>query len=320
MPSADNHETELDCTIIGGGPAGLTAAVYLARFRRRFVLLDAGASRAGWIPLSHNIPGFPDGIAGEDFLARLRRQAERYGARIIPGEAARLARNERGFAVETCDGTFRSRTVLLATGVEDREPELPNLRDAIRGGFVRHCPICDAYEVSGQSVAIVGYGACSVRETMLLRAYTSDLTLLTLGRPFDLSPEDREALADAQVRVLDEPVEGLTVSDERIESWHMASGEVHRFDTVYSALGRRVRSDIVRPLGAETDADGALSVDAHQRTSVPGLYAAGDVVMGLAQVSVAVGQAAIAAVDINNRLSPNLVVPGSTAPESVPQT
>ena len=305
MPGPLPHDAELDCTIVGGGPAGLTAAVYLARFRRNFALIDAGESRAAWIPISHNIPGFPEGVAGHDLLARMRRHAERYGAPILRHEVTRIDRDARGFALQTSEGTVRSRTVLLATGVEDREPELPNLADAVRRGFVRHCPICDAYEAAGQSIAIIGYGACSLREALLLRAYTSDLTVLTLGRPFELSREDRAALVEAQVRVVDQPVKQLSISDRGIESWHMQAGEVHRFDTVYSALGRSVRSALARPLAAEMDEDGALAVDEHQRTSVPGLYAAGDVVKGLAQVSVATGQAAIAATDINNHLLPN---------------
>ena len=292
----------LDCLVVGGGPAGLSAAIYLARFHRRFVVVDAGASRAGWIPLSHNHPGFPDGIAGPDLLARMRSHALRYGPPPVPGQVHRLSHQDDHFLAETDSGPFHARRVLLATGVEDREPELPNLHDAVQRGLIRHCPICDAHEVTGQRIAIIGYGACSLHETMLLRSYTDDLTLLTLARELDMPESDRETLRSFDVRLIEEPVKHVAISGDRIEAWHMRSGEVLEFDTIYSALGRRVRSDLAQALGAEHDEDGALITDRHQRTSVPGLYAAGDVVRGLAQISVATGQAAVAATDIHNSL------------------
>jgi thioredoxin reductase (NADPH) len=294
---------QLDCVIIGGGPAGLTAAIYLARFRRRFVVIDSGASRTSWIPRSHNLPGHPDGIAGPDLLARMRAQAKRYGSEIRNAEVDRLERSaDGGFVAHTSQGPLHAAKALIATGVIDREPDLPDLRDAIQHGFVRHCPICDAYEAMGQSVAIIGYGKCSIHEALLLRRYTSDLTLLTLGRPFEFSDADRRALHDARVRILDEPVRRLGVQGQRIESWHMESGDEHCFETVYSALGHDVRSGPLGGLGIDTESDGAILTDAHQRTSLPGLYAAGDIVRGLAQISVAMGQAAIAATDIHNSL------------------
>ena len=293
----------LDCIIIGGGPAGLTAAIYLARFRRTFVVLDEGKSRASWIPVSHNLPGHPDGIPGTLLLERMRAQAERYGSEIRTVHVTRLARSPDGsFVAQTSRGAIHGRRVVVATGVIDREPELPDLRDAIQKGFVRHCPICDAYEATGQSVAIIGYGKCSVHEAMLLRRYTSDLTLLTLGRPFEFSEADRRALQQAQVRVIDEPVRRIGIRGERINSFHMESGEERRFDTIYSALGHDIRSGPIDDLGLDVDRDGAILTDAHQRTSIPGLYAAGDIVQGLAQIAVAMGQGAIAATDVNNSL------------------
>ena len=301
MPTSD---LDLDCLVVGGGPAGLTAAIYLARFRRRFIVVDNGASRADWIPISHNHPGFPQGIEGPVLLERLRAQARRFNAELVSDhEVERLERCPEGGFLGVYGGrVLRARTVLLATGVEDREPELPNLKETVRNGLIRHCPICDAYEATDQRVAIIGYGACSIHETLLLRGYTDDLTLLTLGRDLELTADEKAALRSAGVRVVDEPVTHLTVTDNRIEALCMASGDMLSFDTIYSALGRRVRSSLALDLGAEHDEDGALITDALQRTSIPDLFAAGDVVKGLAQISVAMGQAAIAATEINNSL------------------
>ena len=293
----------MDCLVVGAGPGGLTAAIYLARYLRDFLVVDAGASRAAWIPLSHNHAGFPEGIPGPELLARMRQQAERYGARIERGEVKALRREPDGSFTAEIDGRpLSARRVLLATGVDDIEPELPDLDGAIRRGFVRHCPICDAYEVRGQKVAIIGYGKCSVREVLLLRGYTDDLTLLTTGRGLELPEGERALLEEAGVRLVDEPVREIAIDGDRIGVWRMQSGQELRFDTLYTALGLRARSGLAQALGAEHDADGMLLVDDHQRTSVPGLWAVGDVVKGLGQISVAMGQAAVAATDINNSL------------------
>ncbi len=145
----------LDCLIIGGGPGGLTAAIYLARFRRSCLVVDTGASRAGWIPRSHNHPGFPDGIGGAELLDRMRQQAARFGAPVRLSTVEALEHRPGGGFQATIDdtaGTVAARTVILASGVDDVEPPLsylgPDLRHALRRGLVRHCPVCDAYEVS----------------------------------------------------------------------------------------------------------------------------------------------------------------------------
>jgi thioredoxin reductase (NADPH) len=294
----------VDCVVIGAGPAGLTAAVYLARFRRSVRVIDGGASRASWIPVSHNLVGFPHGLSGQDLLARLREQATQYGARIDTGQVTSLTLLPNGlFEAELDDGrTVQAQRAVLATGGLDTEPDLPGVRDAVRRGLVRYCPICDAYEVIGENVALVAFGKCRIREALLLRAYTAKLTVLTLGQEMKIAPEERAMLHDAGIRIIDTPVSRLSIDGDRIAAWHMQDGSVHHFDTIYSALGIRIRSDLALALGADTDADGALIVDRHQQTSVPGLYAAGDVVAGLSQISVASGHAAIAATHMNASL------------------
>lgn len=145
----------LDCLVIGAGPAGLTAAIYLARYRRRFAVLDGGASRAALIPTSHNLPGFTDGIHGAALLERMTAQARRYGPAIVPGTASGLARHADGlFVAETTAGQVFARTVLLATGVADRHPEVDSLCEAIQHGLIRYCAICDGYESMGRRILL----------------------------------------------------------------------------------------------------------------------------------------------------------------------
>jgi len=295
----------MDCLVIGGGPAGLTAAIYLARFRRHFLIVDAARSRASWIPVSHNHPGYPEGIAGKDLLKRMRVQAERYGAKIVQGEVERLEhRPGNGFLAFMKDGTrYEAERVLLATGTDDLPPPLTlsNLEEAVARGLLRYCPICDAYEVMNRKVAVVASRKCRIHEALLLRGYTADLTLFTLNDDWELPEEERRVLTDAGIGIVEAPAEELAFAQDRA-AIRTADGDWHRFECLYISLGLRARSGLATALGAEHDPDGALAVDAHQETTVPGLFAAGDVVRGLAQISVAMGQAAVAATAIHNGL------------------
>jgi thioredoxin reductase (NADPH) len=293
----------LDCLIIGGGPAGLTAATYLARFRRDIELIDSGASRAALIPLSHNCPGFPDGIGGPALLERLRAQAQRYGTPIRQGRVDALARRPQGgFDAVVAGHALAARTVMLATGVVDIEPELPQVEYAVRTGLVRHCPVCDAYEVIDHRIAVLGAGAHALREAVFLRHYTGDVTLLTLGRPAQLALAERAQLAAARIPIIENRIAAVSMEPRRRVALVLDDGRALKFDTLYSALGTVNRSELALSLGAAVDAARAIVVDHHQQTTVPGLYAIGDIVSQLNQISVAVGHAAIAATAIHNRL------------------
>ncbi|MBP0446828.1 NAD(P)/FAD-dependent oxidoreductase [Roseomonas sp. SSH11] len=293
----------LDCLIIGGGPAGLTAALYLARFNRRFALVDSGASRAAWIPTSHNVPLFAEGIGGPELLARQKQNLAQYGITPVVARISGLHKLP-GHFVAMLEGheesrQLRARRVLLATGCVDIEPSLPDLPDAVQRGLVRYCPICDGYEARDRKVAVLGHGARGLGEAVFIaRSYSPDVTLLTLGQ--SLAAEEEARAKEHGIRVITAPIEALDIEGERISAIR-AGGQEHRFETLYSALGLKTRSDLALALGAEHDESGALIVDDHNRTTVPGLYAAGDVVRALNQIVVAMGHAAIAATDIHNR-------------------
>lgn len=297
----------LDCLVVGAGPGGLTAAIYLARYRRRFLVFGDGRSRAAWIPRSHNHPGFPEGVEGPELLARLRAEAERYGAEVRKGRVERLERasgDDDGFIAFLDDGSrLWARRVLLATGAQDGVPDVPDVGEAVHAGLVRYCPVCDGYEAIGHKVAILGARKCRVREALFIRTYTADVTVLTLRDPWEMGEDERARLDEAGVRVVDEPVDTITADTGAAEvAVRTTDGRVHRFRHLYAALGLWARSELARELGAEHDEDGALSVDSHQRTSVPGLYAAGGVVRGLDQISIAMGHAVIASTAIHNSL------------------
>ena len=293
----------IDCLIVGAGPAGLTAAIYAARFRLNVRVIDAGQSRAGFIPCTRNHAGFPDGISGRDLLLRMRAQAAKYGARIDHGVVTRIAINKSGFLAETTAGSVRARALLLATGVSNRRPAMSEglHRAALEAGRLRYCPVCDGFEVIGQDVAVIGTGEHGVKEAKFLRSYTDRVTLIAPEGPHELAAADRVALAEAKVALIDGPTQDFALESGAL-SFSCADGR-RRFDAVYPALGSDAHSDLGRALGAEATAEGCIRVDAHQRTSVPGLYAAGDVVIGLDQISHAMGQAGVAATTIRNDLA-----------------
>lgn len=291
--------TDPDVLIIGAGPAGLTAANYLARFRRGVLVADGGAPRACWIPVSHNLPGFPHGITGEAILKRMTEQALEFDAAIEPGRVETLAREGEGFVARLNGREVRARAVLLATGVTDHHPDLPGVERAIERAVVRICPICDGYEAIDRAVAVIGKDDTGAREAAFLRTYSERVTLIHLGSADALTKE-------AELRRMGVELVRASIDDVRLEgdrvtalSW---AGAFRVFDLVYSALGASPNTDLARGLGARMGDDGRLCVDAHQATSVPGLYAAGDVVRGLNQIAVAGAEAAIAATAIHNTL------------------
>lgn len=289
----------VDVLIVGAGPAGLTAATYLARFHRTVLVADGGAPRASWIPLSHNMPGFPAGITGDAILARMREQAEEYGARIEAGRIDNLRQDGEGFSADLDGRPVRARAVLLATGVIDHHPDLPGVERAIERALVRICPICDGYEATDKTVAVIGHSDKGAREAAFLRTYSDRVTLIHVGPPGDLT--EREALIRLGVELVETPIETVRLEGDRVTAlcW---GGADRSFDLVYSALGTSPNAELAQGLGARLADDGRLEVDLHQQTSVAGLYAAGDVVRGLNQIAVATAEAAVAATDIHNSL------------------
>jgi thioredoxin reductase (NADPH) len=294
-----------DCIIIGAGPAGLTAAIYLARFHLGIRLFDCGSSRASLIPCTHNHAGYPEGISGKELLARMLAQTELYGAHREATEVTSLRREGDHFVVRTGPAAqpFRARSVLLATGVVNHRPPMDDAvhDEALARGLLRYCPICDGYEVTDKRVGVIGTGDHGMREAIFLRGYTRDVTLIAPGARHELDDACERALDDAGIEHLDGPCDPIRIEGDEIVV-DTASGE-RRFDSIYPALGSRIRSGLAVEAGAEASEDGCLVVDDHQRTSVPGLFAAGDVVKGLDQISHAMGEAGVAATTIRNMLA-----------------
>lgn len=296
-------EEPLDCIVVGAGPAGLTAAIYLARFHLSLRVIDAGRSRAAMIPRTHNHAGYPGGVPGKELLRLMREQASEFGVEVTHGLVERLERSDDVFTVHGSGETWAARSILLATGVvNNRPPIAPEIHDeALARGLLRYCPICDGYEVTDKRLGVIGTRTHGFNEAVFLRMYTQDVTLIAPDGSHALSDEEQARLAELQVRVVDGPCHPLRIEDAQIFV-QTPAGEL-AFDSVYPALGSVIRSELAIKLGAEGSEDGCLVVDDHQRTTVPGLYAAGDVAKGLDQISHAMGEAGVAATTIRNDLA-----------------
>jgi thioredoxin reductase (NADPH) len=291
----------LDCLVIGGGPAGLLAAVYLGRYRRSVQVIDAGESRAATIPESHNYPGF-FGISGRELLGRLNAQACQYGAELLSGLVTSLRKDGNTFVATVAGSDVNARFIILATGLVDHCPPIEGQPADCSSDVVRFCPICDGYEAIDRRVGVLGDFKNGGKKALFLRTYTKDVLLFLTETTEDEAWQEK--IKKGGVKVMGE-LKQIKRATESTLTIVTRRGESYEVDALYPALSCTVRSDFATKLGASSSEDGNLVVDDHQRTTVDGLYAAGDIVTDLHQLSVAFGHAAIAATDIHNKLPPN---------------
>lgn len=293
-----------DCVVVGGGPAGLTAALYLARFLRNVTVFDAQKGRAGMIPKTHNLAAFPEGISGRDLLDRMKSHAQKYGAAIKAETVGGVEKQGDVFQITTDRRVETARNVIFATGVFNHRPPL-SIKDhdwGLAHGLIRYCPVCDAYEIRGKRVAVLGSGAHGFDEAKFVRDYSSSVTLVP--------SEGSLAVSRDGVSVLDSPMKRLSLSGSHVIAT-LENGETPHFDTLYVALGTIAQTDLAARLGVRLAEGGCVVVDAKQRTSVERAYAVGDVTDGLDQIAVAMGQGAVAATAIHNDLPGAILGPAA---------
>jgi thioredoxin reductase (NADPH) len=229
----------LDCLVIGGGPAGLTAAVYLGRFLRSVCVADAGSSRAALIPLSHNYPGFL-GISGEELLHRLAKQAQMYGAHIIQEKITELKHEPGVFIAESGEGRFRARTVIIATGLVDKAPAMDDLNSAVRKGLVRYCPICDGLEAKDKRIGLIGDFEAVAKKALFLKTYSTQIMVF----PSDTAPHRSSMVAElssAGIGVYPEHPAGGGPCDARNPEWRHRRRRPLPSSRMRRAIGDRVK-------------------------------------------------------------------------------
>lgn len=296
--------TDYDIAIVGAGPAGLSAALYAARFCRSTLVLHDGTARAAQIPLTHNAPGFDKGIAGPDLIERMARHAVQYGARLVEAHVGSAEWTGANFRLGNDSGTsWYARSLILATGVaHHRIPLDPALHEAaVAHGVLRYCPVCDGYEHRGQRIAVLGCDVSGAAEALFLKTFSDNVTLLP-RRDVDLTEAECAELEAAGVTVLSDPVVRFEPTADTMAVHLARHREPFIFDVLYPALGTRPRSRLAQQLGLGLDPEGYAPADAPSVTEVPGLYCAGDVVDGLDQIGVAMGHGAVAATKAHNWL------------------
>jgi thioredoxin reductase len=290
------HTDTYDIAIVGGGAAGLSAALVLGRARRRVVVIDAGAPRNA--PAAH-MQGFisRDGTPPSDLLEHARLELRRYGVELVED---RVVDAGTGFALSLESGrSVEARQVLLATGATDELPDIEGARERWGRDFL-HCPYCHGWEVRDQAIGVLGTGPQSVEHAHLLRGWSDDVVFFPHTQP--VSPDERAALDARGIVAMDGVVAELVVTDDRLRAVLLDDGQVIQRDAVFIRPAVRAHADgLAATLGCEL-AGGLVRTDAEGRTSVPGVWAAGNATNPRAQVITAASEGSAAAIAINTEL------------------
>lgn len=296
---------EYDVAVVGGGAAGLSAALVLTRARRKVVVVDSGKPRNA--PASH-LQGFlsRDGMPPAELLAAGREEVAGYGGHLLDGTVARIAtRPDSGdgrllFEVSLADGgSLGTRRVLVTTGLRDVLPDVPGVRERW-GRDLLHCPYCHGFEVRDQPLGVLGGTPEAVAHAHLVREWAGDVVLFTHGTT--LTPDQTEGLLARAVGVVEEPVVRLVVEDDRLTGVELASGHVVARTAVFVRPSFVPNDDLLTEVGCVTDDHGWVVTDGTGLTSVPGVWAAGNAANPRAQVITAAGEGSAAAIAINNDL------------------
>jgi thioredoxin reductase (NADPH) len=287
--------------IVGGGLAGLSAAIYLGRALRDVLVIDAAESLALWEPKVQNYLGFPRAIDGRDLLRRGRKQAERYGAEFLREEIDRIWREGEVFRLRAKRNEFDCRCLLLATGVYHLPPKIPSVNECI-GHSMFFCKDCDGYRVKGKRVIIAGHNNEAVEYALGIMTFTENVTLLTNGEVPHWDQEHENWIREYHVPMYVEKIMKIDHQSGALKRLTLASGTKLSADYLFTTRGDVFHNHLARQLGAKLDDDGQICVDRCQRTNIPGLYAAGCITPANCQMIIAAGDGAAAAQAINRDL------------------
>lgn len=289
-----------DVLIVGGGPAGLSAAMLLGRCMRKVALFDTGQYRNSFSPTMN---GFitRDGTAPEEFLSLGRQDLERYLVEFKRKKIIKITKEGETFqAIDQDNQVYLSRKVLLATGLCDRWPKLPGA-EPFYGISIHHCPYCDGFESKNKPLAAYGKNRDAVGLALSLTTWSKDVTLYTDGTK-KLNSRDRSLLARNSVQINTEAIERLTGDGGDLKEIHLKSGNVEPCEALFFATGSDQHADLASQLNCDFTSKGVVKTYKHQQTNLPGLYVAGDASRDMQLVIVAAAEGTKAAVAINIEL------------------
>ena len=298
-----DQQSTYDCVIIGGGPAGLTCAIFMGRYRRRVLLIHDNRPRNYASRAIHGFLGQHDIPPGE-LLTRGRAEAEYAGVEICECTAKKIERMGDVFEVTTTTGVFRARRIVLAYGVRDQLPAIPEV-DRFYGGSIYHCSDCDGYEVLDKKVGVIGWGKKAVGLALKLLQWTDQLTVFTDGNERGWEPEHTSKLLAQGIGIKDEKIVHLEGEDHKVKVAVLATGERVDVEAMFFTIGVERSCLLAEELGCKVDGEAPnIIVDDYKQTSVEGVYAVGDLVPGSQLAITSAADGAIAAIAINKSLLP----------------
>ena len=287
--------------VIGGGIAGLSAAIYLGRAQRDTLVIDSGHSMAKWEPVVQNYLGFPDGVGGEELLKNGRRQAKKHEVLFANDEIKTVSSRKELFVVKGKRKTYRTKRLLLATGIFHLPPEIPGVKECL-GHSMFFCKDCDGYRVRGKRIAIIGSNNEAVEYALAMLHYSACVIVATNGKKPSWDKRHARWLAEYEIPIERKRVRDVEHRRRKIRALDFVGGTCVRIDYLFTTRGDIFHTGLAEKLGAKLDSDGQIKVDQCMRTSVPRLYAAGCVTPANCQMIIAAGQGAAAAQAINRDL------------------
>ncbi len=285
---------DYEAAVIGNGPGGLLAALYLGRFKRSVAVFGDGQPRASWIPKTHNLIGFEDGIGGEELLEKMRAHAADVGAEFI-NDRVKVLPDGEGFLISGSKTRVRVQNVIIATGITDIHPPLSNLVELRKKGLIRYCPVCDAYEFQDKKIVMLAYDDHGFKASLFLWRYSKDLKIVA-ATACKVDEKILALIEQRGIEVIYDDLASVEAATNNSLSIKLNSGRILDAQVLYPVLGFKVNDDSFAHISELKRTDnGCLIVEGSQRLQVPGMYAIGDCVDGLSQIAVAAGQAAVAA-------------------------
>ncbi len=291
-----------DTVIVGGGFAGLTAAVWLGRYRRSTLVISSGPSRNALSTAIHGYPGFEGGNPAE-LLDKLCREALGYGTKMVTAIVEGVEKTENGFAIR-CDGeTYEARRVLIATGTADRKPDIPNFEE-YEGVSAWHCPACDAYEYTGKKIAVVSWGENMAGYALNFLTYTDSITVITNGNEPGVPEDHLSKLEQNNIKVLTAKITCIEGEHGQVERLLLEDGSSVECDGIFYNIDHKPRLKLLDSLNCEITSENCVAVNRKQETNIKGVYAAGDIAPLEELVLVAAAMGAVAASNIHKSLMP----------------
>jgi thioredoxin reductase (NADPH) len=287
-----------EVVVIGGGPAGLTSALYTTRLGHDTAVINRGGGRAAMMMDTHNVIGITEETSGKELLQTAIEQIESYGADYHQDFVTDIERDDEGrFRLEANNVTAIADRVVLATGFSDERPDPPLPRT---GAGLHYCLHCDAYMFVDESVYVMGHGESAAKVAMIMLNFTDDVDILTRGHEPEWSDETAKQLEAHPIEVFDAEIEAVENGDDGwLDGFVFEDGTYEEYKGGFAMYGSKYNTGLAEQLGIDLNDDGTIAVDDHGNTSVEGVYAVGDIVPGHNQIPVAMGQGAKAGIDIH---------------------